>query len=196
MSTTHIHLVPKVLKGWSCTIERWPSLFIFVKALRLVNCQPSTYRNKICIDVITCPLRKNHPAMIIGADISIPVQVLVLWFSGFQKCIIIIQTFIPYMLQIKFQTIRTTTPIYFILLYFYCSTVNTFTPEINLNNKEKFSSVPFSQYRHCFCLRKPTHWTVFWEMTAVCCHNHTKHINSLWEQNAESFTAKPGCIYN
>lgn len=138
MSTTHIHLVPKVLKGWSCTIKRWPTIFTFVKTLLLVNCQPSTYRNKICIDVITWPLRKNHPAMIIGADISIPVQVLVLWFSSFQKCIIIIQTFIPYVLQIKLQTIRTT-PIYFILLYFYCSTVNTFTPEINLN-KEKFSA--------------------------------------------------------
>ena len=140
MSTTHVRLVPKVLKGWSCTIKRWSSIFTFVKTLLLVNCQPSTYRNKICIDVITWPLRKNHPAMIIGADISIPVQVLVLWFSSFQKCIIIIQTFIPYVLQIKLQNIRTTTATYFMLLCFYCGKINTFTPEINLNNKEKFSA--------------------------------------------------------
>jgi hypothetical protein len=43
--------------------------------------------------------------MIIRADISIPVQVLVLRLSGFQKRVVIIQTFIPYMLQIKFKSL-------------------------------------------------------------------------------------------
>lgn len=125
------HSPPSHAKGfesWSCTIIRWPPIFTSVKTLLLVNWWHPTYRNKICIDVITRPLRKNHSAMIIWADISIPVQVLVLWFSSFQKCIIIIQTFIPYVLQIKLQTISTRTHIsIFILLYSYWSTVNTFT---------------------------------------------------------------------
>jgi len=55
----------------ACGVRQWP-------LGQDVTSMCPFHRNKICIDVITWSLRKNHSAMIIGADISIPVQVLVL----------------------------------------------------------------------------------------------------------------------
>jgi hypothetical protein len=47
------------------------------------------------------------------------------------------------------------------------------------------SSVRTSQETHYVSATKPSRWMMFREIITVYCENHTEHINTLCEQNAE-----------